>query len=93
MASQRNRRISGFLGFFLVLIAANALGIGAASFASVSGFGYGKRDLGTGTRSLSLSKCRVHILRERDGNIASKDIAESPTALPERPDQLSAISN
>ncbi|MBO7288123.1 MAG: hypothetical protein J6U85_07830 [Bacteroidales bacterium] len=39
------------LGIFLVLIAANALGIGAASFASG----------------------------------ASKDIAESPTALPERP--------
>ena len=36
-------------GFFLVLIAANALGIGAASFASVSGFGDRKRDLGTGT--------------------------------------------
>ncbi len=39
------------LRIFLVLIAANALGIGAASFA----------------------------------NGASKDIAESPTALPERP--------
>ena len=42
------------LGIFLVLIAANALGIGAASFASG----------------------------------ASKDIAESPTALPERPDKV-----
>ena len=29
---------------------------------------------------------------ERDGNMASKDIAESPTASPERPDKLSAIS-
>jgi hypothetical protein len=47
-------KFNGILDFriFLVLIAANALGIGAASFASV----------------------------------ASKDIAESPTAEPERPD-------
>ena len=26
-------------------------------------------------------------LKERDGNIASKDTAESPTALPERPER------
>ena len=45
-----------------------------------------ERVSGAGTRSLSLSKCRVHILNERDGNDASKDIAESPTALPERPE-------
>ena len=35
----------------------DALGIGAASFASVSGTSFGD-----GTRSLSLSKCRSHIL-------------------------------
>ena len=42
-------RISGLLGFFLVLIAANALGIGAASFASESGFGYGEWEWDSGT--------------------------------------------
>ena len=60
----------------MVLIAAIALGIGAASFASVSGTRFGDVD---GARSLSLSKCRTHILSERGRNIASKDIAESPT--------------
>ena len=45
-----------------------------------------ERGSGTGTRSLSLSKCRG--LGKRDGNGASKDIAESPTALPERPDKV-----
>ena len=56
-----------------------------------------ERDWGTGmgmgmkfgdgdvARSLSLSKCRGLIFGKRDGNGASKDIAESPTALPERP--------
>ena len=61
-----------------IIIALYALGIGAASFASWSGIGFGD-----GNGSLSLSKCRGLILR--DGNEASKDIAESPTALPERP--------
>ena len=68
----------------LVLVATNALGIGAASFAS----GYRGRVSGTGTRSLSLSKCRGRILGKRDGNMASKDIAESPTASPERPNSI-----
>ena len=30
----------------------------------------------------------VHILSKRDENEASKDIAESPTALPERPNKV-----
>ena len=37
-----------------------------------TGFGNGKRERETG-------------IRERGGDGASKDIAESPTALPERP--------
>ena len=53
----------------LLLIAANALGIGAASFASESGTSFGDGD-GNWERDL----------KERDGNMASKDIAESPTA-------------
>ena len=60
-----------------MLVASNALGIGAASFASGNGTevrGRG-RELGTG-------------FFERDENEASKDIAESPTALPERPDSI-----
>ena len=40
-----------------------ALGIGAASFASVLGTRIGD---GNGARSLSLSKCRAHILSERE---------------------------
>ena len=31
-----------------MLVASNALGIGAASFASGAGFGYGKREMGLG---------------------------------------------
>ena len=56
VASQRVSGIDGIqdFGIFLVLIASNALGIGAASFWSA----------------------------------AEKDIAESPTALPERPDKV-----
>ena len=52
----------------LEIVAANALGIGAASFASESGtgFGDGKWVWGTG-------------FGKRDGIEASKDIAESPT--------------
>ncbi|MBO7288327.1 MAG: hypothetical protein J6U85_08910 [Bacteroidales bacterium] len=56
---------------------AKALGIGAASFASGTGFGDGKWDWDLGTDFF-----------ERDENLASKDIAESPTALPERPDSI-----
>ena len=56
----------------------HALGIGAASFASHAGTGTGirgrERETGTG-------------IRERGGDGASKDIAESPTAQPERPKQ------
>ena len=50
-------------------VAANALGIGATSFASGTGFGDGKWDWDLGTDFF-----------ERDENLASKDIAESPTA-------------
>ena len=54
----------------LVLVAASALGIGAASFASFgAGVGCRGRDL-FGNES-----------GERDGNDTSKDIAESPTAI------------
>ena len=56
---------------------AKALGIGAASFASGTGFGDGKWDWNLGTDFF-----------ERDENLASKDIAESPTALPERPKKV-----
>ena len=54
----------------LVLVAASALGIGAASFASFENGFWGRgRDL-FGNES-----------GDRDGNITSKDIAESPTAI------------
>ena len=66
---------------FLVLIAANALGIGAASFASVSGTSFGDGD--EVTELVEVPKSCV-----RDENLASKDIAESPTALPERPKKV-----
>ena len=50
----------------------SALGIGAASFASGSGTRFGIWELGigdgNGARSLSLSKCRAHILSERGKN-------------------------
>ena len=53
-----------------VLVAAGALGIGAASFASFGdGFLGRKRDF------------LWNEFGERDGNITSKDIAESPTAI------------
>ena len=45
------------------------------------------RDLGTGN-GIGVTEpveVPVHILSKRDENEASKDIAESPTALPERP--------
>ena len=53
------------------IVASNALGIGAASFASHAGTGTG---IGNKTE-----------FWERGGDGASKDIAESPTASPERP--------
>ena len=52
---------------------AKALGIGAASFAN------GERDSGTRTRF-----CKLNEVWKRDDNEVSKDIAESPTAEPER---------
>ncbi len=54
-----------------IIAASNALGIGAASFASHAGTGTG---IGNRTE-----------FWERGGDGASKDIAESPTAQPERP--------
>ena len=64
----------------LEIVAANALGIGAASFASESGTGFGD-----GNEVTELVEVPRSNFGERDGNIASKDIAESPTASPERP--------
>ena len=66
----------------LEIVAANALGIGAASFASVSGTGFGN-----GNEVTELVEVPRSYFGERDGNIASKDIAESPTASPERPEK------
>ena len=57
-----------------MLVASNALGIGAASFASGNGNEF--RERGRDFFWTGFGK--------RDGNGASKDIAESPTALPER---------
>ena len=66
----------------LFLLRSFALGIGAASFASeVQGAGDGKQGAGCMERG---ARTGSRIL-ERGGNSASKDIAESPTALPERP--------
>jgi len=58
-------------GALFFLAAANALGIGAASLASHAGTGFGIWERG---RGLGAGTRR-----------ASKDIAESPTASPERP--------
>ena len=66
----------------LEIVAANALGIGAASFASESGTGFGD-----GNEVTELVEVPKSNFGERDGNIASKDIAESPTASPERPEK------
>ena len=66
----------------LEIVAANALGIGAASFASESGTGFGD-----GNEVTELVEVPRSNFGERDGNIASKDIAESPTASPERPEK------
>ena len=52
-----------------LIVAANALGIGAASFAERNG----KWDSGTGIWDWGTG------IWERGGNVASKDIAESPT--------------
>ena len=57
-------------------VAADALGIGAASFWSDSGTGFGD-----GNEVTELVEVPRSYFGERDGNIASKDIAESPTAI------------
>ena len=65
-----------------VLVAAGALGIGAASFASFGdGFWGRKRDL------------FGNEFGERDGNETSKDIAESPTAIAGTPQIQFIIHN
>ena len=63
-----------------MLVAPNALGIGAASFASGTGTSFGNGDEVTEPVEVPRSD-----FEKRDGNMASKDIAESPTAEPERP--------
>ena len=63
-----------------MLVASNALGIGAASFASGTGTSFGNGDEVTEPVEVPMSD-----FEKRDGNMASKDIAESPTAEPERP--------
>ena len=61
----------------------NALGIGAASFASKSGTSFGDGNEVTEPVEVPRSD-----FEKRDGNKASKDIAESPTAEPKRPDKV-----
>ena len=70
----------------LELVASNALGIGAASFASGNGNEFRERERGHWA-------CRSaeSIFGKRDGNGASKDIAESPTASPERPEEMTKV--
>ena len=70
----------------LELVAPNALGIGAASFAS----GYRERVSGDGNENevTELVEVPRSDFEKRDGNMASKDIAESPTASPERPETI-----
>ena len=70
----------------MVLIAANALGIGAASFASNSGTKFGDGD--EVTELVEVPKSCV-----RDGSLASKDIAESPTAIAGTPRKQFIIHN
>ena len=69
--SQGSERRFFFDSLTCRLVDSKALGIGAASFASHAGTGTGirgrERETGTG-------------IRERGGDGASKDIAESPTA-------------
>ena len=69
-----------------MLVASNALGIGAASFASGAGFGEREREMGLGNGKWDWGTGMG--LGKRDGNMASKDIAESSTAKPERPKQF-----
>ena len=59
-----------------MLVASKALGIGAASFASKSGTSFGDGDEVTEPVEVPRSD-----FEKRDGNMASKDIAESPTAI------------
>ena len=68
-----------------MLVASNALGIGAASFASKSGTSFGNGDEVTEPVEVPRPD-----FEKRDGNMASKDIAESPTAIAGTP--LLAIS-
>ena len=72
----------------LEIVAANALGIGAASFASESGTGFGDWDEVT-----ELVEVPRSYFGERDGNIASKDIAESPTAIAGTPKRKDASTH
>ena len=72
--SQGSERRFFFDSLTCRLVDSKALGIGAASFASHAGMGTG---IGNGKRETGI--------RERGGDGASKDIAESPTAKPERP--------
>ena len=58
-----------------MLVAPNALGIGAASFASDLGMGFGNGD-----EVAEPVEVPRFDFEKRDGNMASKDIAESPTA-------------
>ena len=67
----------------LELVAPVALGIGAASFASKSGTSFGDGNEVTEPVEVPRSD-----FEKRDGNKASKDIAESPTAEPKRPDKV-----
>ena len=59
----------------LEIVASNALGIGAASFASGTGTSFGDGNEATEPVEVPRSD-----FEKRDGNMASKDIAESPTA-------------
>ena len=47
-----------------------------------------ERVSGNGNEVTEPVEVPVHILSKRDENEASKDIAESPTALPERPNKV-----
>ena len=60
-----------------------ALGIGAASFASVSGTSFGDGDEVTEPVEVPRSD-----FEKRDENMASKDIAESPTAIAGTPKSI-----
>ena len=65
----------------LELVAPHALGIGVASFASKSGTSFGDGNENEVTEPVEVPRSDFE---KRDGNMASKDIAESPTASPER---------